>query len=65
MTNGEAVARLKDLITYMESLKPITRLRVNGLISQNKTEREYYAYQEKKEWLRASKKQLNNLRQKR
>ena len=49
MTYDEAFEKLKYLVSYMESLKPTPRLRVNGLISPNKTEREYYEYKEKKE----------------
>ena len=65
MTDEQAIAKLEDLIDYIESLKRVTRLRVNGLILANKTEREYYEYREKKEWLRMSNLQLNGLKVKR
>lgn len=65
MTDEQAIAKLEDLIGYIESLKRVTRLRVNGLLIPNKTEREYYEYEEKKEWLRMSNLQLNGLKAKR
>ncbi len=65
ITNEQLIAILKTLIAYMENPKPIPPLRGNGLLTQNKTEREYYEYKEKKEWLRMSNLQLNGLKTKR
>ena len=62
MTDEQAIAKLEDLIDYIESLKQVTRLMVNGLLTPNKTEREYYKYREKKEWLNTQRTRLNDLR---
>ena len=51
-----------DLNTVIDSR---TCLRANGLLTPNKTEREYYKYQEKKEWLTAQRIQVNTIKMRR
>lgn len=53
MTDAEIIETLQRLTDLLIKKPPV--LRVNSLLTPNKTEMEYYKYREKSEWLKRCK----------